>query len=178
MCVTHTYWKTPCFRQNGRAYPRGGAVILRYNLAFFFLAFGLYKFTSREAADVEQLMAHSLFLFWVDPLFGVRGGSAFIGIIEIAIGLTIAARNFAPTLAMWGSFGAAFALLNTLSFLFTTPGLDPRSSDAGFLLKDLTLLGAALWSAAEANAGALGKERKRSSASYLSQAAARRYPDL
>ena len=45
-------------------------------------------------------------------------------------------------------------MLNTLSFLFTTPGLDPQSSDAGFLLKDLTLLGAALWSAAEANAAA------------------------
>jgi len=44
----------------------------------------------------------------------------------------------------------AFALANTLSFLFTTPGLDAQSSDAGFLLKDLTLLGAALWTAGEA----------------------------
>jgi uncharacterized membrane protein YkgB len=40
--------------------------------------------------------------------------------------------------------------LNTLSFLFTTPGLDPQSSNAGFIVKDLTLLGAALWTAAEA----------------------------
>ena len=46
------------------------------------------------------------------------------------------------------------ALVNTLSFLVTTPHLDPQSSDAGFLLKDITLLGAALWSAAEAFAAA------------------------
>src|SRR5690242_13947838 len=116
---------------------RIGTVVIRYSLVFFFVAFGLYKFTPQEAANIEPLMAHSLLLFWVDPLLGVRGGSALIGVIEIAIGLGIAARHFAPKVAVWGSLGAAFALLNTLSFLFTTQGLDPQSADAGFLLKDL-----------------------------------------
>jgi uncharacterized membrane protein YkgB len=50
---------------------------------------------------------------------------------------------------MFGSLMAAFAMLNTLSFLFTTPGLDARGS--GFLIKDIMLLGAAIWSAAEAS---------------------------
>ena len=36
-------------------------------------------------------MAHSLLLFWVDPLLGIRGGSALIGVIEVAISLAIAA---------------------------------------------------------------------------------------
>lgn len=157
---------------------QGGAIVLRYSLVLFFLAFGLYKFTAQEAAGVEPLMAHSLLLFWIDPLLGSRGGSALIGVIEIAIGLAIAMRHFEPKVAVWGSLGAAFALLNTLSFLFTTPGLDPQSSDAGFLLKDLTLLGAALWSAAEANAAAVGKGKNHAGASHLPQTAARRYPDL
>ncbi len=135
-----------------------GAGVLRYSLVFFFVAFGLYKFTPQEAAGIEPLMAHSLLLFWVDPLLGVRGGSALIGVVEIAIGLGIAARQISPKLAVWGSLGAAFALVNTLSFLFTTHGLDPESSDAGFLIKDLTLLGAALWSAAEANAAARNRD--------------------
>jgi reactive chlorine resistance protein C len=51
-----------------------GGAVLRYSLVFFFLAFGLYKFTPQEAAGVEPLMAHSPVLFWVDPLLGVRGG--------------------------------------------------------------------------------------------------------
>ncbi len=37
--------------------------------------------------------------------------------------------------------------LVTLSFLFTTPNVE---NDAPFLLKDLCLLGAALWTAGEA----------------------------
>ena len=71
-------------------------------------------------------------------------------VFEIAFGAMIAMRRFAPRISALGSLGASFALVNTLSFLFTTPGLDPASADAGFLLKDLTLLGAALWTAVEA----------------------------
>lgn len=129
---------------------QSGAFVLRYSLVFFFLAFGLYKFTPQEAAGIAPLMANSPVLFWAGPTLGEQGASNFIGVIEIALGLMVAARAFAPRLAALGSIGMAGALVTTLSFLFTTPGLDPQSSDAGFLLKDLTLLGAALWSAGEA----------------------------
>lgn len=128
-----------------------GGVILRYSLVFFFLVFGLFKFTAKEAAGIQPMTEHSVGLFWVNRLLGVQGGSNLIGVIEITVALLIAVRHWAPRLSMWGSFGAAFALANTLSFLFTTPGLDPQGSDMGFLLKDITLLGAALWSAAEAS---------------------------
>ena len=92
----------------------------------------------------------------LDPrVFNRPGGaSGMIGVIEITLSLLVALHRFAPTLSAIGSLGTAFALLTTLSFLFTTPGIDPQSSDAGFLLKDLTLLGAALWCAGEALAAA------------------------
>ncbi len=131
-----------------------GQAILRYSLVFFFLAFGLYKFTPQEAAAIAPLMAHSPFLFWAGPLLGEQMASNLIGVIEIAFAAMVALRRVAPGVSGWGSLGIAGALVMTLSFLFTTPGLDPQSSDAGFLLKDLTLLGAALWSAAEAFAAA------------------------
>ena len=137
---------------------RLGGGVLRYSVVFFFLAFGAFKFTPQEAAGVQPLMEHSLLLFWVDPLLGVRGGSDLIGVVEITIGILILLRHVAPRLSAYGSLFAAFALINTLSFLFTTPHLDPQSSDAGFLLKDLTLLGAALWSAAEAFAAARSRQ--------------------
>jgi reactive chlorine resistance protein C len=131
-----------------------GQAILRYSLVFFFLAFGLYKFTPQEAAAIAPLMAHSPFLFWTGPLLGEQMASNLIGVVEIAFGVMVALRSVAPRVSAWGSLGIAGALVTTISFLFTTPGLDPASSDAGFLLKDLTLLGAALWSAAEAFAAA------------------------
>ena len=137
-------------RHDPRILTQIGGVVLRYSLVFFFVAFGLYKFTPQEAAGIQPLTEHSLLLSWVNPLLGVQGGSNLIGLIEIATGVLIALRHFAPRLSGYGSLLAAFALVNTLSFLFTTPGLDPKGSDVGFLLKDLTLLGAAVWSAGEA----------------------------
>jgi reactive chlorine resistance protein C len=46
-----------------------------------------------------------------------------------------------------GSLGATIMFALTLSFLFTTPGLSPEWQ--GFLMKDLVLLGAAVWTAAD-----------------------------
>ena len=60
----------------------------------------------------------------------------------------IATRRFSPKLSGAGSLGTAFALLTTLSFLVTTPNLG--SDFQGFILKDLVLLGAAIWTAGEA----------------------------
>lgn len=129
---------------------RIAALTLRYSLVLFFIAFGLYKFTPEEAANIQDMTEHSILLFWVNPLLGRQGGSNLIGVVEVVTGLMIAARRVAPKVSAYGSLLAAFALANTLSFLATTPGLDLTGFVAGFLVKDITLLGAALWTAAEA----------------------------
>lgn len=131
-------------------FERIGAAVLRYSLVFFFGVYGLFKFTAEEAAAIAPLTEHSLLFGWLNPLLGAAAGSALIGVVEIATAVLIALRRPFARASAVGSLLAAFALINTLSFLFTTPGLDPTSTDAGFLLKDLTLLGAALWTAGEA----------------------------
>jgi len=64
------------------------------------------------------------------------------------MGLMMASRSLSPRLAAIGSLGISGSLMMTLSFLFTTPHLDPAL--ASFIVKDVTLLGVALWSAGEA----------------------------
>lgn len=124
--------------------------VLRYSLVSIFLGFGLFKFTAYEAAAIAPLINNSPFFSWIGAVLGQQGGSNLIGTIEIAIAICIALRAPFPKVSALGSLMAAVALLGTLSFLFTTPGLDPKSTDAGFLVKDIVLLGAALWTAAEA----------------------------
>ena len=136
---------------------RVGKVILRYSLVLFFLGFGLLKFTPGEAEAVHAPIAHSPLLFWIDALFGKQGASNVIGVIEIALALLMAARPFAPRVSAAGSLGTAFALLITLSFLFTTPQLDPALM--AFIVKDVTLFGAALWATGEALSAANAKSR-------------------
>ena len=70
------------------------------------------------------------------------------GVVEIGLGAMVAARPIAPRLCVIGSHGVAASLVVTLSFLITTPHLDPALSS--FIVKDVTWLGVALWSAGEA----------------------------
>lgn len=67
--------------------------------------------------------------------------------MELIIALLIVVRRWAPRASAIGSTAAIGTFLVTLSFLVTTPN---AGDSAGFLLKDLTLLGAALWTAGEA----------------------------
>ena len=131
-----------------RRLSQAGGVVLRYSLVLIFLAFGLLKFTQAEADSIQPLGANSPVLFWLYALGSPQFASDVIGVIEITLALAIAARRFIPMVSAAGSLGTAFALLTTLSFLITTPHLD--ADYQGFILKDLTLLGAALWTAGEA----------------------------
>jgi reactive chlorine resistance protein C len=125
-----------------------GQLLARYSVVLFFLAFGIAKFTAGEAATIHPLLIHSPFLFWLPRLFEQQLSSEVIGVVEIVLALMMASRPLAPRISAIGSYGVAASLLVTLSFLITTPQLDPALG--GFIIKDVTLLGVALWSAGEA----------------------------
>jgi uncharacterized membrane protein YkgB len=125
-----------------------GQVVARYSVVLFFLGFGLVKFTAGEAAAIHPLLVHSPFLFWLPRLADQQLSSDIIGVVEITLALMMASRPLAPRISVIGSYGIAVSLAITLSFLVTTPQIDPALSS--FIIKDLTLFGVALWSAGEA----------------------------
>jgi uncharacterized membrane protein YkgB len=128
-----------------------GHSVLRYSVVFLLLFFGAAKFTAGEAAGVVPFVSHSPVLSWLLALLGPQGASDVIGVVEVATGLAIATRRFAPAISAAGSLAATGTFLVTVSFLFTTPGaLSPMNPAFGFLVKDLVLLGASLVTAAEA----------------------------
>lgn len=142
----------------GRTLERVGGTLIRYGLAAILLWVGFLKFTAYEAEGIQPLVANSPFLSWGLRLMSLQGFAMLIGVIEIALGVMIATRAFAPKVSAIGSLGATVVFLLTLTFLLTTPGvwqpsygfpfLSPMPGQ--FLAKDLGLLGMAIWSAGEA----------------------------
>ena len=136
-----------------------GSGLARYGLVVVVGWIGLMKFTTYEAEGIRPFVAHSPLMSWVYGLMSVRGFSAVLGVVEVAIALLIAARPFWPRASALGSALAVGMFLTTLSFLVTTPGVWEPSL-GGFpalsafpgqaLIKDLALLGIALWSLGEA----------------------------
>ncbi len=128
-----------------------GVGVLRYGIVLLLVAIGAAKYFAFEAEAIKPLVEHSPFLSWMLGVFGVQGTSSLIGTIEIATGLAIASRRFAPALSAAGSAAGVLTFLVTLSFLFSTPGaLSLKHPAGGFLMKDVVLLGACVVTAAEA----------------------------
>jgi uncharacterized membrane protein YkgB len=137
-----------------------GSGILRYGLVFLLIAIGSTKFFAFEAKAIQPLVAHSPFLSWLYPVLGLQGVSNLFGLSEVSIGLLIALRPVSPKLSALGSLAGIATFLTTLSFLFTTPGaLAPGSDAGGFLVKDIVLLGAAVYTTGEALHAAAGSSR-------------------
>jgi uncharacterized membrane protein YkgB len=135
-----------------------GHRVLRYGLALVIAWIGMMKFTGYEAQGIEPLVAHSPLLGWMYRIWAVRQFSDGLGVVEVGIAILIALRPWSRKASAIGSAIAVLMFLTTLSFLFSTPGWEPSlggfpalSGAVGqFLIKDLVLLGAAIWSLGEA----------------------------
>jgi uncharacterized membrane protein YkgB len=151
-----------------------GRLMVRYGLVVVIAWIGALKFTAYEAAAIQPLIAHSPIFSWIYGVVSVRAFAAVLGTGEIIAALLIAVRPLSPRISAVGSAMGVLLFASTLSFLFTTPGATaawgfPVLSvlPGQFLLKDLVLLGASLWTlgdslgAASARRGAPGGGQRR-----------------
>ena len=131
---------------------------IRYGLVLVLLWIGGMKFTHYEAEGIFALVSNSPLMSWAYAVLSVPGFSALLGVTEVAVALLIAARPFSARLSAAGSALAVGMFATTLSFLFSTPGVIESSlgfpalsaMPGQFLIKDVVLLGAALWTMGEA----------------------------
>ena len=127
------------------------------SLVVVYAWFGGMKFTAYEAEGLTGLVGNSPLLSWVYPILGVRGFSSVLGVIELSIGMLIAARIVGPGYSLAGGVLSAGLFVTTLSFMATTPGVFlPEVGYAAisvapgqFLLKDVGLLAVSLWIAVD-----------------------------
>ena len=134
---------------------RSGQLISRYGLVVVLAWIGYGKYVKMES---RVLIEHSPFMSWIYDVFSVTTVARGLGTMEIVAALLIALRPVWPRASAAGSALAVLLFVGTLSFLFSTPGV--VASHAGglpvlsalpgqFLLKDLVLIGIALWSLGE-----------------------------
>jgi uncharacterized membrane protein YkgB len=130
---------------------RSGQLISRYGLVVVLAWIGFGKYVKMES---RVLIEHSPLMSWIYHVLSVTEVARGLGTMEIVAALLIALRPVWPRASAIGSALAAVLFMGTLSFLFTTPGvvsmhaagLPVLSGMPGqFLLKDLVLIGVAVW---------------------------------
>ena len=138
------------------AFEKLGTFLIRYGLVLVLGWIGAMKFTAYEAEGIKTLVETSPLMSWMYKVFSVQATSNVIGVAELIAATLIAVRPLSAKLSAIGSVLAVLTFLTTLTFLFSLPGWEQSlggfpalSGSGGFLLKDVVLLGAALFTLGE-----------------------------
>lgn len=110
-------------------------IILRLSIITVFMLFGTYKWFDFEVMALEPLIS-STWLNILYVLFGVHGGSYFLGIVETIAFLALIIGFFRPAAGVLGDIIVIVTGITTLSLL---PQLGKIDS---FIVKDVVLIGA------------------------------------
>ncbi|HTI78613.1 MAG TPA: DUF417 family protein [Mycobacterium sp.] len=133
-----------------------GQIVSRYGLVIVLAWIGFGKYAKMEA---RVLIEHSPLMSWIYDFLSPHAVAVSLGTAEITAAVLIASRPLWPRVSAVGSAMAVVLFLGTVSFLFTTPGLVVAhyagvpvlgAQPGQFLLKDLVLIGVAVWTLGEA----------------------------
>jgi uncharacterized membrane protein YkgB len=158
-------FSTARFRRKNKVASRVSAIgsqVTRYGLVLVLSWIGAMKFTKYEVENIRPVVEGSPFLRWMYKKRNPRTSAAGLAVIELSVASLIALRPWYPKASAVGSGLATMMFLTTLSTLITTPGWEPSlggfpaiSGPAGqFLIKDVVLLGASIWSLGDSLAAA------------------------
>jgi len=122
--------------------------LLRASMVIIFLFFGYQKWFNYEAQALVPFVSHGPLLFWMYPVFGVKGTSLFLGAAEWLFGALLFAGFWNKKLGCIGALGAIFSFLSTVTIIpFIPEGWEPSAGGfpamtlrTAFLMKDLVLL--------------------------------------
>lgn len=138
-----------------------GQTVSRYGLALVLVWIGFGKYVKMDA---RVLIEHSPLMSWIFDFLSASTVARALGTMEIIAAILIALRPIWPRVSVVGSALAIVLFTGTLSFLFTTPGVSIAHA-AGvpilsalpgqFLLKDLVLMGVAIWTLGDSLKAAL-----------------------
>jgi uncharacterized membrane protein YkgB len=122
--------------------------VVRASMVIIFLFFGYQKWFNYEAQALIPYISNGPLIFWMYPVFGIRGACYFLGASEWIFGALLFLGFWNKTLGILGALGGCASFVSTTTILPFMPGAwaasaggFPAMSETGaFLMKDLALL--------------------------------------
>ena len=127
--------------------------LLRASMVIIFLFFGYQKWFQYEAQALIPYIGHGPLLFWMYPVFGVRGATYFLGVAEWLFGALLFAGYWNKKLGILGALGSCFSFVATTTIIPFMPdgwaasagGFPAMTERVAFLMKDLVLLAVSVY---------------------------------
>jgi len=125
----------------------------RVAMIIVFFVFSCQKWFDYEAHALIPFISNGPLIFWLYPVFGVRGAAYFLGSAELLFGLLLLLGFWNRRLAVLGSLGSCATYVATVTIIPFFP--DAWAAPAGgfpaatlpflFLMKDVVLLAASIY---------------------------------
>jgi uncharacterized membrane protein YkgB len=104
--------------------------LLRASMVIIFLAFGYQKWWEYEAQVLIPYISNGPLIFWLYPVFGIRGASWFLGASEWLFAALLFLGFWNKKLGILGALGSCATFVGTVTIIpFMPNGWDPA---AGF----------------------------------------------
>ena len=126
---------------------------IRASMVIIFLFFGYQKWFDYEAQALIPYISHGPLIFWMYPVFGVRGACWFLGVAEWLFGALLFAGFWNKKLGILGALGSVATFITTITIIpFMPDGWAPSAGgfpamvgNVAFLMKDVVLLAASVY---------------------------------
>jgi uncharacterized membrane protein YkgB len=126
--------------------------LLRASMVSIFLLFGYQKWFAYEAQVLVPFISNGPVIWWMHPVFGIRGASWFLGISEWLIGALLFLGFWNKQLGILGVLGSLGTFVTTVTIIpFMPNGWDPvagfpaKAGNVPFLMKDVVFLAVSIY---------------------------------
>jgi uncharacterized membrane protein YkgB len=127
--------------------------LLRASMVIIFAFFGYQKWFEYEAHVLVPYINNGPLIWWMYPMFGVRGASWFLGVAEWLFGALLFLGFWNKQLGILGALGSIVTFVGTVTIIpFMPNGWEPSAGgfpamvgNVPFLMKDVVRLAVSIY---------------------------------
>jgi uncharacterized membrane protein YkgB len=127
--------------------------LVRASMVILYFFFGYQKWFDYEAKGLVPFFTHGPLIFWMYPVFGVKGSTYLLGVSEWLFGALLLAGFWNKKLGVLGALGSVATFITTVTIIpFMPDGWAPSAGgfpamvgNVAFLMKDVVLLAASVY---------------------------------
>ncbi len=122
--------------------------LLRASMVLILLFFGYQKWWEYEAHALIPYISNGSLIFWMYPVFGIRGATFFLGVSEWLFGALLSWGFLNKKAGVLGALGGIASFVSTTTIIPFFPdgwaasagGFPAMKENVAFLMKDFVLL--------------------------------------
>src|SRR6185437_5072184 len=127
--------------------------LVRASMVIIYFFFGYQKWFDYEAQGLIPFFTHGPLVFWMVPVFGIKGSTYLLGVSEWLFGALLFAGFWNKRLGVLGALGSVFTFIATVTIIPFMPdgwaasagGFPAMVGNVAFLMKDVVLLAVSIY---------------------------------